>query len=153
MKKYFKFVGIAELICASISIYVNIILIFNSFIVRRENLIVVLALLGILLLQIILAPAIGLLFLSYSKSLPDPPKPQKVLTDIDTIYYVTGGKRCNYEKHEKVVCTDKNLIKKYNISEEGEIVQILNSDIYVRFAAAKGHYTLCLSYNQIKKLK
>lgn len=70
MKKYFKFVGVIELI----GVVVGIIIYMISFLSSISNMDLISLLLGFLALfaLMVLGPAIGLLFICFSNWLPEP---------------------------------------------------------------------------------
>ena len=148
MKRYFKIIGIIELFFVANGIIINLGVVGNAIVLIPENPAHFLASVVTLLLLIFIAPALGLLFISYSETLPDKKQDEDNRYDNVNICMVS-----NYKKHDKVVCIDKTLIETYKIEGAGEIVQLYNDEtIYVRFNGEKGHYTFRLTHKQIKKL-
>ncbi len=52
---------------------------------------------------------------------------------------------------DRVECIDINLLNKCGVKSEGKVVYVHGENIGVEFYTDKGHYTLSLSENQIKK--
>ena len=156
MKKYFKIIGILELICVVIAGIVDIIYIFKSIPLISSNSLYFIQLLIILVVLIFLGPAIGLLFISHANLLPEQEwEVNRKTMKMDKIYNDESLRSIKVESKYKigdmVDCIDEGIKKTYYITEPGEIVIINNDDIYVKFATEKGHFTLHLDINQIRK--
>ena len=153
MKKYFLILGIIELIAVFIGACFISVIIAKGFLIYdvKETI----KLIVLFIVYLIFAPALGLLFISHSRSLPEKEKAYKTENQQNNDIFVRDKKTKNtnemFSVGDKVECIDINLLNKYGVNSEGKVVYIHGENIGVEFYTDKGHYTLSLSENQIKK--
>ena len=152
MKKYFLIIGIIELM----SVFIGSIYFIYAIVVEIkhiQNINEIIKLMVLFILYIIFAPGLGLLFISHSKSLPE----KDILYEDESQQYnnvFVKYKKTNetFIVGDTVECIDINLLNRYGVNLEGKVVYVYDDNIGVEFYNDKGHYTLSLSANQIKKL-
>lgn len=153
MKRYFLILGIIELIAVFVgAIYFVSVIVESSLPINEMFKLIVW-----FILYLFFAPAFGLLFISHSRSLSE-----------KEIVYEDGNKQQNYNNvlisdnkikkvnetfivGDTVECIDVNLLNQYGFNLEGKVVYVYEENIGVEFYNDKGHYTLSLSENQIRR--
>lgn len=154
MKKYFKYIGILELICVSIIVLVYLCSIISAMPEIFDEPYLLFKSTAILILLSVIGPAVGLLFISHSNSLPEKANLEKPVIETHRDYkirYKKGDEK--FEIGDFVDCIDEEMIKQYKIKKHGIITTLNDNGIYVKFEGENGHYTLYVSCYQIRKSK
>jgi ribosomal protein L21E len=105
----------------------------------------------VLICLILFAPALGLLFISYSNNLIEPNEYAEQNQSTHKIEILPKSKKMEQFKVGDIVeCIDKKVKTDYDIQDKGCIVYLYDDSIGVVFQTKKGSYTLRLKEDQIK---